>query len=101
MNPESPDDLVEVGAYPDAQAGFDRGLVVLAMGEACWLERAGDLHRLLVEATVRERVTEQLACFDRESVHWPPSVRSENSARRPLELFSPLIWCMAVVASFW
>lgn len=101
LDPERPDDLVEVGAYPDPQAGFDRGLVVLAMGEAFWLEAAGDHYRLLVEANGVERVKEQLACFDRESIRWPPPVVPENSARRTLELFTPLLWCAAVTASFW
>jgi membrane associated rhomboid family serine protease len=70
------------------------------MGEAFWLEPAGDRHRLLVEPNVLERAKEQLACFDRESTHWPP-VLPESSARRTMELFTPLLWSAAVVASFW
>ena len=49
LSPERPDDLVEVGVYADPQAGFERGLVVLAIGEAFWLEPAGDHYRLCVE----------------------------------------------------
>lgn len=98
---ERPDDLVEAGVYADSNTGFDHGLVVLAIGEAFWLEPVGDHYRLLVEAKALVRVKEQLACFDRESIHWPPPRLPEEPGRRELELFTPLLWCAAVLASFW
>ena len=79
---ERPHDLAEVGVYADSNAGFDHGLVVLAMGEAFWLEPVGDHYRLLVEAKALERVKEQLACFDRESTHWPPPRLPEEPGKR-------------------
>jgi rhomboid protease GluP len=98
---ERPHDLVEAGVYADSNAGFDHGLVVLAMGEAFWLEAEGDHFRLLVEPTALERVKEQLACFERENTRWPPPKLPEAPGKREMELFTPLLWCAAVLASFW
>jgi rhomboid protease GluP len=101
LDPEKPHDLVEVGLYSNSNAGFERGLVVLAMGEAFWLEPEGDRYRLWVEASALERVQEQLACFERESTHWPPPKLPENPGKRDMELFTPLLWTAAVLTSFW
>jgi hypothetical protein len=46
---ERPFDLVEVRSYASAEEGFDHGLVVLAVGDAFWLQPSGDRFRLLVE----------------------------------------------------
>ena len=100
LDPERPDDLVEVGVYADAKTGFDHGLVVLAIGEAFWLEPMGEHYRLLVDAKAQERVKEQLAYFDRESTRWPPPPLPENPGKRKMELFTPLLWGAAVLASF-
>jgi rhomboid protease GluP len=93
-------DLVEVGVYPTSKAGFDHGLVILALGDPFWLEPAGDSFRLLVEPHAAARVLEQLACFDRESIDWPPPPVADDAPTRKAELVTPLLWCIAMLASF-
>jgi hypothetical protein len=61
-----PDDLAEAGVYRTSAAGFDHGLVVLAMGQPYWLLPSDAGYRLCVEASVLDAMREQLACFDRE-----------------------------------
>jgi rhomboid protease GluP len=95
-----PEELVEAGIYPTAVEGFDHGLVVLAMGWSYWLVPADAGFRLLVEPRVLAAVREQLACFDRESIGWPPRPPVEVTSRRRIELLTPLLWAVAVLAVF-
>jgi len=97
------EELAEAGAYATAAAGFDHGLVALAMGHAYWLEPEADgaTHRLLVERGAVAAVREQLEKFDRESVGWPPREVVEPGPVREMEWFIPLLWWAAVVAVFW
>jgi len=96
-----PADLVEAGAYPTASDGFDHGLVVLAMGLSFWLLPSDHGFRLLVESPAAAAVRDQLACFDRESLGWPPRPATEARPARRLDLFTPLLWALAVIAVFW
>ena len=94
-------ELVEVSSYRNWKEGFDHGLVVLAMGEAFWLEPTGDRFRLLVEPHAVEQVTEQLMRYEHESINWPPLEASDATSRQKIDLFTPLIWAVLVLASFW
>lgn len=94
-------DLVEAGVYRTFAAGSDHGLVVLAMGQPYWLIPFDAGFRLLVEPEAFGAVREQLACFDRESVGWPPRPIGENLPVRPTELITPLLWSLMVLAVFW
>lgn len=96
-----PPDLVEAGVYPDSSAGFDHALVVLAVGESCCLAPSPAGYRLLVEPAALEFVREQLACYDRESVGWPPPEASIERPARQADFFTPLLWALAVMAVFW
>ena len=80
-----PADLVEAGVFPTSAAGFDHGLVVLAMGHAYWLVPSDGGFRLLVEQSAFASVREQLACFERESRGWPPRPILENQPARKTE----------------
>lgn len=95
-----PEALAEAGIYPTAAEGFDHGLVVLAMGQSYWLAASDAGYRLLVEPRVLAAVREQLACFDRESVGWPPRPAAEVSPARRIELLTPLLWAFAVWVVF-
>jgi membrane associated rhomboid family serine protease len=95
-----PDDLAEAGVYPTSAAGFDHGLVVLAMGRPYWLVPADGVFRLLVEPLAIEAAREQLACFDRESIGWPPKPAIPEAPARKTEFFTPLLWALAVLAVF-
>jgi membrane associated rhomboid family serine protease len=95
-----PEELAVAGIYPTAAAGFDHGLVVVAMGWSYWLVPADGGYRLLVEPQVLAAAREQLACFDRESIGWPPRPPVEAAARRGSELLTPLLWAGAVVTVF-
>jgi rhomboid protease GluP len=101
INEGTPVDLVEAGFYATTKEGFDHGLVVLTFGYPFWLMPAGDGFRLLVEPHALTAVREQLACFDRESVNWPPRLIVDNSPARKTELLTPLLWCLAELAAFW
>jgi membrane associated rhomboid family serine protease len=94
-------DLVAAGVYATPAEGFDHGLVVLAIGESFYLAPADDGYRLLVEPAALAAVREQLACFDRESIGWPPRPVFEERPVRRLELFTPLLWAFLVMAVFW
>jgi membrane associated rhomboid family serine protease len=94
-----PGDLAEAGAYLTASEGFDHGLVVLAMGLPYWLVPSGARFRLLVEPQALDEVRGQLACFDRESIGWPPRPPAQAPGRR-FELATPLVWAVAVLAVF-
>lgn len=96
-----PADLVEVGFYADAKKGFDHGLVAIAMGVPYWLMPAEAGFRLMVPPEQAGFVQEQLAKYDRESAGWPPRPLEAKSAHKKLELFLPLLWALAVMASFW
>jgi len=94
-----PADLAEVGRYRSASAGFDHGLVALALGQPYWLVPADEGYRLLVAPEAAEALRDQLARFDRESVDWPPEPERMVPAAR-LDLLTPLLWALAVVAVF-
>ena len=94
-----PGDLAEAGVYPTASAGFDHGLVVLAMGYPYWLLPSAGGFRLLVEPQALEDARWQLACFDRESIGWPPRPPARAPARK-FELATPLLWALLVLAAY-
>ena len=94
-------DLAAAGVYATAAEGFEHGLVVLAMGEPFWLVPAEAGYRLLVAPGALVAVSEQLACFDRESRGWPPRPMGQQSALRRLELFTPLLWALVVLVVYW
>ena len=96
----TPANLIEVGRYASYAAGFERGVVVLAMGLSCWLVPAEHEFALLVEPDANAAVREQLARFERESAHWPPPPIDPGAAGRSLELLTPLIWAALVLAAF-
>jgi membrane associated rhomboid family serine protease len=95
-----PDDLAEAGVYPTSAAGFDHGLVVLAMGQPYWMVPADAGFRLLVEPSAIATAREQLECFDRESIGWPPQPVAPEAPARKTEFFTPLLWALAVLAAF-
>lgn len=101
LEEEDPLDLVEVSSYASVDEGFDHGLVVLAVGDAFWLQPTGDGFRLLVESHAAERVREQLVSYDRERINWPPPSAVDDSTVRKIDLVTPLVWCALVLASFW
>jgi rhomboid protease GluP len=96
-----PADLVEVGVYPSERAGAERGLVVLALGRAYWLEATERGWQLLVEPAMAGRVREQLLKFERESVGWPPRPLAGLGGRvYPTDLITPLLWAAVVMGLF-
>ncbi len=95
-----PGDLVEVGVYPDAKDASQHGLVVLACGHAYWLQPKDGRFGLWVNAAAADEVVEQLRKFDDESAGWPPRPWIDAGGGRKLELFTPLCWALAAIASF-
>jgi membrane associated rhomboid family serine protease len=93
-------DLAEAGTYATAAEGFDHGLVVLAMGRPYWLLPRDSRFRLLVEPNALDTVRDELECFDRESVGWPPRPPAEAPARRT-EAATPLLWALLLMAVYW
>lgn len=106
-NEPRPEDLAEIGVYQTAAEGFERGLVALAAGWAFWLlpaeqaEEPQRRYRLLVEPAAVEDMRVQLAKFERERVGWPPRPIDDGAPRRRTELFTPLLWALAVLAAFY
>lgn len=95
-----PDDLLEVGSYATFAAGSERGLVVLAMGEPYWLVPSAGEYGLLVEPRIVERVRDQVARFERESIGWPPRPVWEGVPTHETRPLTPLLWGMVVAALF-
>ena len=96
----TPEGLAEVGVYPTPAAGFEHGLVILAMGRPYWLMPSETSFHLLVETETAENAREQLAYFDRESAGWPPRPQTEDAPARKLELGIPLLWALVVLAVY-
>lgn len=92
---------IEAGVYATAEDAFEHGLVVLALGEACWIEQGEAGHRLLVEPGRIAEIRRQLACFDRESRHWPPRPFHDPAAGRPIQALTPVLWALVTLAAFW
>lgn len=99
--PTFPEGTVDAGVYASHAEGFERGVVVLAMGEACWLVEADGLHHLRVEAAAAGAVRHQLSCYERESVGWPPPPVVDFVPPRRHAPLSPLLWVLSIFAVFW
>lgn len=95
------EESVDAGVYSTQAEGFLHSLVVLAMGEACWLVEAEDGHHLQVRPRVLDAAREQLASFERESIGWPPPATVDVMPPRIHAPLSPVLWVMAVFAMFW
>lgn len=93
--------LVEVGRYATTAAGFEHGLVALAAGCAFWLLPVEGGFRLVVAKGDAEHVRGQLARFDRENVGWPPQPELERTPAHRTSMFTPVLWALVVLASFW
>jgi len=100
-NASFPDGSADAGVYPTIKEGFEHSLVVLAMGEACWLVPSEAGHHLRVEVAALPAVRQQLAYFDRESIGWPPQPAIDRLPRRSHAPLSPLLWVLAVIGVFW
>lgn len=102
--PEAPDEqagLVELGTYPTERAAFDRGLVILAMGQDYWLVPSPEGYRLLIEPKNEKRARHQLARYEAESVGWPPLPPEDPARPYDPRQITPLLWCFSLVACFW
>lgn len=94
-----PEDLVEIGSYASVAAAAPRGLVVLAMRHPYWMVPSEQGVRLLVEPAIAGAARQQLNCFERESVGWPPRPL-EAWPGRPLHLVTPLLWSLVILGAF-
>lgn len=95
-----PEGTADAGVYPTRAAGFAHSLVVLAMGEACWLVRTDDGWHLRVRLVAAEAARHQLERYDRESIGWPPRRAGDAAVVRRRPPLSPLAWAIAVLAVY-
>lgn len=92
---------MELGRYGSSRELEEHGLVVLAAGSAYWAEVTLDgSHRLLVPAEAAPAVRRQLEAYARERNSWPPSPIADPWSGRRLEILTPLLWCVSVLAMF-
>jgi membrane associated rhomboid family serine protease len=96
----APEVLSEAGTYSTQEEGFERGLVILSMGLAYWLVPSAGRYSLLVESEFADPVHEQIACFEREKVDWPPRAVVTQSLRWGRAMLTPLVWALVVLAVF-
>ncbi len=94
-------DRVCIGTYPEASAGFEHSLVILAMGHSCWLDTDGGGSRLLVERALAQPAADELARYDRECLAWPPPPPPPAPARHPHFRLATLLWASLLLAAFW
>lgn len=95
-----PEGTAECGCYATAPQAAEHSLVVLSMNEDCWVVESPAGHHLLVNPDVFEAVTKQLACFDRESVGWPPRPLVDPAPVRRRPPLSPFFWVLGIFAVF-
>lgn len=91
---------MDAGVYPTRAICLAHSLVVLAMGEACWMVRTDSGWHLRVKAAVAESARRQLDRYDRESIGWPPRRATDPSTVRRRPPLSPLLWAITVLAVF-
>jgi rhomboid protease GluP len=96
-----PEGTADAGVYATHDEGFQHSLVVLAIGKDCWLVPADDGHHLRVNAYELAPVLQQLTCFDRERLGWPPRLFVDAVPVIKRMPISPLIWVLVVFAVFW
>lgn len=98
-----PPDLAEVGLYPSERIAFEHGLVVVAVGHACWMLPSPEGVRLMVEPAALAHARWHLDCYDRESLTWPPVFEPPPAPSKgtKLDFATPLLWALVVMACFW
>lgn len=96
-----PDGTVDAGIYATYSEGFEHSLVVLAMGETCWLVSTESGHHLRVEPAILDNARRQLAHFDRERIGWPPRPFVDEAPLIRHVPLSPLSWVLGIFASYW
>jgi membrane associated rhomboid family serine protease len=99
-NDPFPEGTVDAGIYSTHDAGFERGVVVLAMGESCWLIEAPDGHHVRVQPAALEAVRQQLGCYDRECEGWPPAPAVDAGPLRQRTPLSPWVWVLSIFGIF-
>lgn len=96
-----PEGSVDAGVYASHAEAFERSLVLLAMGETCWIIPAADgRHHLRMEPAALDYARRQLACYDRESLGWPPRPAIDPAPARKHLPLSPLLWVIGVFLIF-
>ncbi len=68
------DQLTQLGDSLDLNNADEQSLVILAMGEACWISQKPDdeTYGLHVETTAAEKVSVELAAYSEEQAIWQP-----------------------------
>ncbi len=100
-NEPFPNGSVEAGVYATYEEGIEHSLVILAMGETCWLVSTDHGHHLCVEPAALEAAHRQLAYFDRERISWPPPPLVDDAPRNQHTPLTPLLWVLSVCAVHW
>lgn len=100
VNDPFPAGTADAGVYATHAEGFERCVVVLAMGEPCWLIEADGEHHLRVAENSADAVRHQLACYERECVGWPPPAKRDAVPALRRAPLSPWAWALSVFATF-
>lgn len=97
------EELVEVGTFPSLEKAHEHGLVILAMGEACWVAKQEDQeeYSLWVEPCARERVLRELCDYDQEQdITAPRTPPQQEIFRHPAGWDVIEIWVFCVLMGF-
>jgi membrane associated rhomboid family serine protease len=95
-----PEDSEAVGIYPTHLAAFERSLVILAMGQTCWIVPAPDGHHLRVAPALVDLTRRQIGYYDRECLGWPPRPALDTAPARKHLPLSPLLWVIGIFLVF-
>ncbi len=97
------DDLLDVGAYPDLKQAQEHGLVILAMGEACWVtetEATGGFS-VLAERDRAPEILRELQAYDREQDNPQPAPAFEYEMfRYPSGWDVYGVWVIALLLTY-
>jgi len=97
------EELVEVGTFPSLEKAHEHGLVILAMGEACWVAKFEGLdgYSLLVEPSVSESASRELLDYDLEQdIPAPKHPPQQEIFRHPAGWDVAGIWVFSILMVF-
>lgn len=100
--PEAPEDLAEVGRYPDLAQAHEHGLVILAMRESCWVMPVDGTqsYSLHADASASPQIQREIRAYEQEKADTLPPPADETPFPHPAGWTVWALWMLALVGCF-